>query len=197
MDIISNSLLLLTFFVGALACSDSEDPTPIETHRKYEIKSGIVRYNSDYLGFVATKIVYFDDYGAKERVETYEGEMLASCLFSDGHTRYNLNIEQKIAFVIDHEGEYGWEMDFPSWDEIQQFPDYDEDYTKLDNMTIAGKDCEAFRYQDIAVFAGWKGLTLYQQSEGVVIEAYEVEEDVTHDASLFKVPDGYTIQDLP
>lgn len=181
------------------SCSGGDDPEPNETPaaKKYDIKSGTIHFETELLWFKGTKIVYFDDYGAKERVETYDGETLETSVFSDGKTRYHLNHAQKIAFVADHEGDRGWEMEFHAWEEIQKFPGYQEDYTRLDNMIIVGKDCEAFRYRDMATFAGWKGLTLYHEQEGARSIAVKLEENVSHDPSLFAVPPGYTVQDLP
>ena len=191
--------LALVFFSLA-SCSDSDDPAPNDTPaaKKYDIKSGTIHFESDLAGFKGTKIVYFDDFGAKERVEEYEDGVLESCVFSDGKTRYNLDIPAKIAYLVDQHGDRGWEMEFHTWDEIKQFPGYEKDYTKVDNITVVGKNCEAYRYKDIAVFAGWKGLTLYhQQNPNILIKAVKLEEDVKQDPALFAVPNGFTVKELP
>lgn len=198
MKAIRHTTLALAF-LALVSCSDNDEPAPASpTSEKYDIKSGTIHFDTDLAGFKGTKIVYFDDYGAKERVEEYENGALVSCLFSDGKIRYNLDVTAKIAYIVDQYGNRGWEMEFHTWDEIKQFPDYEEDYTKVDNIMVVGKSCEAYQYQDIAVFAGWKGLTLYhQQNPGILIQAVKLEEDVTQDPSLFAVPTGYTVKELP
>lgn len=199
MNTTTTKLLILTILVVA-ACADKDDPAPAEipTARKYDIKSGIMEFEQDFAGIKSTKILYFDDYGSKERVEVYEDGLLESCVFSDGKTRYTLHAEAKIAYRVDQPGDRGWEMEFHSWDEIRRLPNYQEDYKKVENFTVVGKNCEAYQYKDIAVFAGWNGLTLYhKQNPGILIQAIKLEEDVKHDAAIFTVPSGFTVKELP
>lgn len=182
------------------ACAEKDDPSPVETPqvRKYDIKSGTIHFDQDLAGFKGIKIVYFDDYGAKERVEEYEDGVLESCYFSDGKTRYMLDTGAKVAYRVDEHGDRGWEMEFNSWEEIQRIPNYEEDYKKVENITVVGKNCEAYQYNDIAVFAGWNGLTLYhKQNPAILIQAVKLEEDVNHDPAIFAVPSGFAVKELP
>jgi len=163
---------------------------------KYKIKSGIIHFETSYGEVKGRKIVYFDDYGAKERVEDYDQEeVLKGYLTSDGKTRYHIRDAEKTAYIADRNGSRGWEMEFTPWERLTLQKDYEKDYKKLDNMTIAGKDCEAVQYRGTNVFAGWKGLTLYHsQKPNIIIKAIKLEE-VDVDPNKFTVPEGYTIKE--
>jgi len=165
--------------------------TPVS--RKYDVKSGVIHFETSGLGMSGKKIVYFDDYGSKERVETYdEAGNMDIYNFSDGKTRYWVNLSDKTVHIADQNGSLGWEMKFPEWSEV----DGRDGFKKLPNMEVAGKDCAAMQYGDNNVFAGWKGLTLYHgQKPNLEIKAVKLELDKAVDPALFKTPDGYEVKE--
>jgi len=179
-----------------VAESQTEASTPV-TSGKYKIKSGTIHFETSGMGLKGKKIVYFDDYGAKERVETYSGDdPLEGYNTSDGKKRYYVDLENKSAWIVDEYGSRGWEMEFQSWETIER--QGDDKFKRVDNITVAGKDCEAYEYNGLAVFAGWQGLTLYhKQKPDLLVEAVKLEENVEHDASLFGVPEGFELKERP
>jgi hypothetical protein len=169
----------------------------VPVSRKYELKSGVIHFDVTMAGIKGKKIVYFDDYGSKERTEEYaEDGVLNNYRFSDGKTRYHVDVPSKTAYIADQNGSLGWEMEFVRWERITRLSGYEKQYKKASNITVAGKDCEAFEYGSANTFAGWKGLTLYhEQKPHVLIKAVKLDEDVAVEASKFAVPEGYEIKE--
>lgn len=177
----------------------NESPVVSVVTGKYKIKSGTVHFETSAGDLKGKKIVYFDDYGAKERVETYEDDgTLKGYNTSDGKTRYYIDLEKKSAWIVDQNGGRGWEMEFHSWSEIQQQGNHNNDFKRVDNITLVGKDCEAYEYGGITVFAGWQRLTLYQkQKPNILITAVKLEENVAHAVDVFSVPAGFELKEMP
>lgn len=190
---------------GEQAVSEtSATETPIDqpaapvavTSGKYKIKSGIIHLETEGFGMKTKKVVYFDDFGSKERSEVYETDgSLKEVMISDGESRHTLIPKDKSAYFVDKNGSRGWEMEFAPWEQIQKQKDYEEDYKKAPNMTIAGKDCESYVYGKNNTFAGWNGLTLFhQQGSSITIKAVSLEENVAIEADKFTVPADYTVK---
>ncbi len=168
------------------------------TSGKYKIKSGTIEFVTSAGDLKGRKVVHFDDYGAKERVESYDGnEPLKGYNTSDGNTRYYIDLEKKSAWISDQNGSRGWEMQFHTWNELER-QGQSENYNRVENISVAGKDCEAYEYGGSTVFAGWQGLTLYQkQKPNILVEAVKLEENVAHDPSVFAVPEGFEVKETP
>lgn len=186
---------------GEQKSAEAELETPIDqpteavavSSGKYQIKSGIITFDQESMGTHAKKVVYFDDFGAKERVERYnEDGTVSEVNISDGKKRYTLIPADKQAYFVDENGNRGWEMEFTPWEKIQQQTNYQENYAQAPNMTVAGKDCESFVYGGKTTFAGWQGLTLYhKQGELVTIKATSLEENASIGLDKFTVPADY------
>jgi hypothetical protein len=174
---------------------DQPVETVAVTSGKYKIQSGIVSLDVDAMGMKNKKKIYFDDFGAKERVEEYnEDGTIREIRVSDGKKRYTLFPANKTAYFADDNGSIGWEMEFTSWDRIQQQSNWEKTYKKAPNMTIAGKDCESFVYSENNTFAGWNGITLYhQQGKSITIKANSLEENASIAADQFTVPADFTV----
>jgi hypothetical protein len=86
---------LICVILLALPCA-----TPAQT-KKYDVKSGIITFETVIeMGTMkmSNKImVYFDDYGMKECHDNYNGEKLATSLFSDGQIEYVVKHGEKTA----------------------------------------------------------------------------------------------------
>lgn len=203
--------LAMTLF-AFMSCSSNTNETATEeitevsedassaavTSGKYKIKSGTIEFETSAGDMRGRKVVHFDDYGAKERVETYDGdEPLKGYNTSDGKTRYYIDLQNKSAWISDQNGSRGWEMQFHTWEELER-QGQSKDFNRVDNITVAGKDCEAYEYGGSAVFAGWNGLTLYhKQKPNILVEAVKLEENVNHNPALFGVPEGFEIKERP
>ena len=204
------SILFLFLIVALASCGGGESSeavveteTPIDqpaeavaiSSGKYSIKSGIVNFDVEAMGTKTKKVMYFDDWGSKERVEEYnEDGTVREVRISDGEKRYTLTPADNKAYFADNNGNRGWEMEFTSWERIQQQRDYEKDYKQAPNMSIAGKDCESFTYNENNTFAGWNGVTLYhQQGKIITIKANSLEENAAIEGDKFTVPTGYTV----
>lgn len=170
--------------------------------KKYQIKSGTITFQNTMKsgGYSANhkSIVYFDDYGIKERKDTYDDEgNLDESFFSDGANLYLIMHKQKTAY--DRGKSFrGTEYKF-DWDEIS-FSTIEKGKAKKGvNETVAGKECEVFYLETDAgksKFAGWNNITLLTEGSGsfgeTVNRAIEIKEGPV-DIKLFAVPDGYTL----
>jgi hypothetical protein len=143
-------------------------------------------------------ILYFDDFGAKEAEEKFEGENVKEISLCDGKDMYNIIPEEKTAFTSGS-CYRGIAYRF-AWDEISK-EDQNTKAKKLSNMMVAGKDCESFSYDmgtTSTVYAGWQNICLYQKTKSqygdVVRQAIKVEENVTIPADKFQVPSGFEIK---
>lgn len=217
-----NAIIFAIMLCTLLACGNNEndgdnqvkaaagitsDETEIETgtagtYKKYTMESGVITFQRSGVIGNAKVIVYFDDYGSKERKEVYGPDgLVEEITFTDGENMYRISkeaIEEKTAYIMG-QGHYGTEMKFV----IDPFNNNEKrkakyEYKKLDNMEVIGKDCEAYSAKasgGVTTFAGWEGLVLYTK---VVISmgtmetiAVDLKENADVDSNLFKVPDGY------
>jgi hypothetical protein len=177
--------------------------TTLSQTKKYDIKSGIVTFETEMLiGKMKTTgkaIVLFDDYGIKECKETYEDNQLSEITFSDGKTIYLVKVNKKTAFKSG-DAYRGTEYKC-DWAEVSEKDKQSGKAKKLPARTIAGKSCEAFQVgsgSTVSVFAGWKGITLYSEVKtgmmNVISRAVKIEENAAVPASKFQVPVGYSIR---
>jgi hypothetical protein len=173
--------------------------------KKYDIKSGIVTYESNMkMGDYEIKgkiIVYFDDYGMKECRETYSDNKLEDSYFSDGKDLFLVKHRQKAAFK-QGPAYRGTELRV-EWTEFGTEKDRQSGkYKKLPAMEIAGKKCEMFVYYDgkgtVTTYGGWDKILMYlkvkTKSMDTVQKAVKVEENAKIPPEKFMVPAGYTIQ---
>jgi len=176
----------------------SSSPESSSTIKKYGIKSGIVTYEIDMMDMTEKMILYFDDYGMKEVEEEYDGEHIKKLTLCDGKDMYNIIPEDKAAYASGscYRG-IAYRFD---WNEISE-EDQNTRAKKIPNMTVAGKDCEAFSYDMDAtstIYAGWNYICLYQktktQSMEVVKKAIDIKENAEIPATKFQVPAGFEIK---
>jgi hypothetical protein len=171
--------------------------------KKYDIKSGIITFENDVeMGTMKMKnkiMVYFDDYGMKECHESFNGEKLASSLFSDGQMEYLLLHGQK---TVETRGkEYrGTEYRF-EWNEIPENDRTSGKAKKLPNVIVAGKNCESYMVgssTDKTVYAGWDHICLMMDisnsSMRSLIKAVKFEENAKVPPEKFAVPAGYKMR---
>jgi len=170
--------------------------------KKYDIKSGVITYESvNSFGMKTKIIVSFDDYGMKECRDTYLGDKLKESFFSDGKNLYRVNHIEKTAYNVGP-AYRGTELRV-EWTEFGTEADRKSGkYKKLPPKKIADKNCEMFEYNNgkgtITQYGGWNKILLYMDVKMKDMEtiqrALKVEENVKVPAEKFEVPKGYKIE---
>jgi len=175
--------------------------------KKYPIRSGMVTFKRG--GIIGSNkiIVYFSDYGVKERNEVFgEDGMISEITMSDGVNMYKFTKEslvEKTTYVMGP-GLHGTEMQFiidPFKNSEKRKAKYE--YQQLGNMNIIGKDCEAYCVKSgggKTTFAGWEGILLYSKVEismgTMETVAVDFVENADVDPNLFKIPADYKIEKM-
>ncbi len=186
-------------FVGIMLIVAGLSTLQAQQVKKYQIQSGIITFETTLtMGKMVMKskaIVYFDDFGMKECRDTYNDSGITESFFSDGKDLYLVMYEKKEVYKRGT-AYRGTEYKF-DWNEILP----SGKGKKLPNMTVVGKNCEAFEMNDkgnISTFAGWNNVCLYlgtnQKSMNVVSKAVKFEENAKVPAEKFKIPAGFTLK---
>jgi len=168
------------------------------TIRKYGIKSGVITFETSVGRLKGKEILYFDDYGSKELMEKYSGEKLKEATLADGATMYTIKFDQKTAYKMGNASRgVAYKFD---WNEIAA-DDKDTKARKQANVTIAGKDCESYSYENkgmTTTFAGWKNICLFTEQKmkmgTSVSKAVSIEENAAIAPDKFKVPAGFEVK---
>lgn len=183
----------------------TEDDTGPEenttTERKYGVKSGEIVYetslNTISVHMTYKTVVYFDDYGIKERRDTYKGDTLTESYLSDGKNTYRINHEKKQAF-FSGKAYKGTEPKF-GWNGIGE-EDKKSGKAKLaPDEIIAGKECTVYTVKsDIvsAKFAGWEDIVMLSEISSPGGVSSTVATSITIEkvpASTFRIPRGYKV----
>ena len=197
--------ILLTFLSVVLFVSCNRKPAPAgqaesagETAAggKFGIKSGIVEYKTNMMGFEASQILYFDDHGAREAneivMEMMGTKMRTHTITKDGYT-YNFDPEKKT----------GSKMALSSGPGQINFNDLSEEIVKEWNLkeegkeTFLDKECLKYSAEHKAMnmkgsYWVWKGIALKMEMDmatsKMVMEAVSLMENVEIPAGKFEVP---------
>lgn len=169
--------------------------TEVSMPHKYGVKSGIVTYENTGYGLTTKSILYFDDWGAREAEEKYDQDgALTETSICDGTTMYLLIHKNKTSYK---RGEcirgVAYKFD---WNEASRNQDYKP--TKLENIDIAGKNCESFSLEisgDRTIYAGWNNVNFMIETPSgnstVINRAVSFEENATIPEEKFLVPADY------
>jgi hypothetical protein len=174
--------------------------------KKYDVKSGIVAFETVMtMGKTEIKnksVVTFDDWGAREKRDTYAGGKLKETFLCDGKNQIKIGHDDKTAWIVG-QCSRGTELRF-DWSEVSERDKKQGKATQLPPMTVAGKKCQAFEIKDArstSRFAGFGKVTLYTEvaSSGTktVIKAVKFEENAAVPADALQVPAGYTTKKWP
>lgn len=168
--------------------------------KKYQIQSGILTLETtSTIGKMVMKtkdVVYFDDFGMKECRDTYglDGSLKESFIY-DGMDLYLVIYAERAVYKRDASF-MGTEFKF-DWDKVA----LSGKAKKLPNITILGKNCEAFELSDRGnrnTYAGWNNICLYMETKlpnmTVVRKAVNFEENVVVSAEKFKIPIGFVLK---
>ncbi|RJP85576.1 MAG: hypothetical protein C4518_15875 [Desulfobacteraceae bacterium] len=190
--------------ITAAAVPASKDKKEKPAFRKYAIKSGAITFERAGVSAKKKIMVYFDDFGKKERNEVYNDKgVLEEIRFSDGETMYRISLKnsaEKAAYIMGP-GSNGTEMRF----EADPFKKDDEkqrqNYKKLPDMEILGKLCQAYSVKTDAaetIFAGRDNVLLHvkviMKMGETVTQAVDFKENAEVDPALFKVPAEYAVK---
>ncbi|MDQ1351114.1 MAG: hypothetical protein QG657_1416 [Acidobacteriota bacterium] len=187
-------------FIGIMLMVVGFSTLQAQQVKKYQIQSGILTLETTLtMGKMDMKtkaVVYLDDFGMKECRDTYDLDgAVKESFFSDGKDLYLVMYEKKEVYKRGTAFR-GTEYKF-DWNEIAP----SGKAKKLPNMTVLGKNCEAFEMNDkgnISTFAGWNNVCLYmaskQPSMTVVSKAVKFEENVKVPAEKFKIPAGFVLK---
>lgn len=174
----------------------------LEYKREYLVKSGNIRFEgregiNDSITDSWIQVLYFEDYGSKERMEIYSNdEVLKSVSFNIGNKIISLDLDEKIAHQRDWNDRSGLLNSFDRL--VQSAGSLAYDWEK---ETVAGKECDVF-YEPTdggrAKYAGWGNIRflLDHRSEGwgdYYLAAIEFTEGPV-DPELFQVPEGFTLK---
>jgi hypothetical protein len=172
----------------------------VQAVNKYDIKSAIITLESVMkvagMEIKTTKIVYFDDYGIKEREETYSNGKLSMAFFTDGKDRISLSLDKKTA-TKNGKGDNGTgpHVDinfFGTTKDIESGV-----VKKIPPMTLAGQTCEAFQVTHggaIQTYAAWKKVMVYTKIDVAEIKAVKIEANAVVPKEKFQIPAGFTLQ---
>lgn len=181
-----------------------------EGHKKYDIKSGIITYETkmEMMGTVmkSKKILYFDDYGIKECEEEYKAdengkEVLDKRDFVKNGDRYVCNPAYNNGSKSKAMG-YGVAAPF-NLDEASTMKD--NNFKKLGDETVCGKPCNGFSMvtpSGTIKMWGWNKITLKttldEPSMKIKSEtiATKIQENVAIPADKFEVPTGVVLQNM-
>ena len=187
--------------------SNAVENAPPVTAKKYELKSGIITFETmmemSGMKISGKTILYFDDYGMKECREKYEDGKLKESFLSDGVNLISLYHENKLV-VKSGKAYRGTEMRF-EWNEISQ-KDKDAGLaTQGGKETVAGKDCETFTVitqtagaKTATKYAGWNHIVLSMELNSKdmksTTKAVKIEENIPVPAEKFIAPADYKSQ---
>jgi hypothetical protein len=186
--------------LAAIAVSMFLYALPAYSVNKYDIKSGIITLETvlkvGRTEMKMTKIVYFDDYGIKEREENYSGGKLNGVRFTDGKDKFSLSIAKKTANK-EGSGDRGLgpsvDIDFfGTTRDIQSGA-----VKKMPSMTLAGQSCDVFEVKKgktPQTYAAWKKVMVYTRTDSTVIKAVKIEPNAVISKDKFQIPAGYTLR---
>jgi hypothetical protein len=196
---LSGLLAALMVFAGATWAQVSS-----QVQHRYDIKSGIITLETvmtvGQTQLKTTKVVYFDDFGTKEREETFSDGKLGMIIFSDGKDRYSLKQAKKIA-VKKGPGDHGVGVRVDISDMATKKDIKAGMVKKIAPMTIAGQTCEVIavtRGAQVDFYGGWNHALVYLKTASDVstteIKAIKLEANAKIPAEKFQVPQGYVVQ---
>lgn len=169
------------------------------SEKKYQVKSGKIVYETGLktlsVNLTYKTIVYFDDYGMRERRDTYDSNHLSDTYLCDGEYLYQITHTKKRIYRTG-KALHGTEPRF-DWNKVSQADKDSGIAMMLPKENIAGKVCDVYVVKAgiaTARFAGWKNiLMLYEvKSPGGVNLQQAISIDTTQvSPKVFELPKNY------
>lgn len=187
----------------SLKTEETSDVKAGKSGGKYAMKSGIVEYNSTTMGTNVAQTLYFDDYGAKEAIETsmeIAGIKSNTVNITKDGFMYTLNTIEKTATKTKIPTQANIDFNNLS-DQIMK----DMNLKKEGSEEFAGKKCDKYSIDNTnmkmkGTFLVWKGIALKSDldfsSMKTQMLAKSVKEDASVPAEKFDIPADYKITEL-
>ena len=173
-----------------------------DTIKKYGIKSGIVRYEvilkTISVNMRYHTILYFDNFGLTECLDTYSGDTLTESNMSNGLKTYKIDHRKKIAYYLT-KSHFGIEPKY-SWDQITADDKKTGKVKELPNRMIAGKDCHSYEVNSgiaTVTFAGWKDIVMLADINSPGGRSYTIATYINTEGvpqEKFTIPANYKIK---
>ncbi len=188
------------------------DEQPI--NQRYGIKSGIVYYNPiDIMGMKTTQILYFDDYGKKEVMESIvEGDMMGfktkkrSIKINDGEYIVEYDLEnivnnenklEKVARKTKIQPNAFNPNDLSALtEEVKKQFDYKEEGTEEVAGVVGTKISMKFGENNRAYAVIYKNIPLKSEFGGIQLVANKFDQNVSIPVEKFSIPQDYKVEEL-
>ena len=171
-------------------------------YKKYDVRSGVIAFSTS-MNTLTVNVTYktvlsFDNYGMRERRDTYEGDVLTETFLCDGFNNYNISHTHK-KIVRTGKAYRGTESRF-GWNEINEADIKSRKVLKRPTKIIAGKKCKVFSIITgvaTVTYGGWNHIILLNEvqspggkslSKAEKVQIYPVNPDT------FKLPKGYAVK---
>jgi hypothetical protein len=184
---------LPSIILALAVISGTLQATP-QSAAKYGVKSGIIEFRN-VVPFGRSKvdtkaIVYFDDFGAKERKDSYTSDQFTNSSLNDGKNLYTLVPDRKEAWLADAVTS-GLDQAFDS----PAFTAYHP--TSLPDQVVAGKSCQFVTFtvdKTKHIVGGYQRIVFFHDWPGAILaKAVRFEENAVIPPGTFEVPKGYTV----
>jgi hypothetical protein len=180
---------------------------------KYTLKSGIIYQDMETMGMVYKVNMYFDDYGAKECVETkgtmdmgIAGKVETSSIMitKDGYV-YQIDLSTKTGTKSKVLANQKGKSDNIDFNNLTEAAMKEMHITKEGTETVLGKTCDKFKmdYADMNLkssYCVWDGIALKYEMNmaGITAKttATKIEENVSVPAEKFEVPKDIKLTEM-
>lgn len=176
---------------------------------KYAARSGTITYeSSEGIAGAMTKskvVLTWDEWGAKERKDTWSGDVLEKSNVSDDVRIYSFDYASKTAWDVAAATKgRGTELRV-SWDEVSPADKKEGRARQLKPMEIAGKQCDAYEVKmpsGTLTVAGSGGVLFFHDlttdagklKVRATMKATELKENVAVPPETFSPPPGWTVK---
>ena len=179
---------------------NNNDSIPL--YKKYDVRSGVISFNTSMntltVNITYKTVISFDNYGMRERRDTFEGDVLTETFLSDGFNNYNISHTNK-KIVRTGKSYRGTESRF-GWDKINEADIKSGKVIKRPLQVIANKKCQVYTIMAgvaTVTYGGWNHIILLNEvespggkslSKAVKVQIYSV------NPGIFKLPKGYSVK---
>lgn len=180
-----------------LQAANNNDSIPV--YKKYDVRSGIITFNTSMSTLTVQMdyktVVSFDNFGVRERRDTYDGDVLTETFLSDGFNNYNISHTHK-KIVRTGKAYRGTESRF-GWDKIHEEDIKSGRVIKRPTQVIANKKCQVFSIMTgvaSVTYGGWKHIILLNEVESPGGKSFSraVKVEINSvDPETFNLPKGY------
>ena len=157
--------------------------------KRYELERAIVKYKVTQGNQQGAMAKAFDQYGRNERRELRMGDQTSIAL-TQGSISYALDKNKKIAKRTQDADLNFLDLSTPLMKKLN--------LQKKGTATVMGKTCTLYTGKNVEYYV-WKGLVLkkvQKEKNGstTIHECTSIEEPTSMDATMFKLPNGYTVK---